>query len=215
MKNNSHYLPNQTLAALMEVGVIRTSQSSQILYMTGDRAEYLYLVLKGFVTTFRMNTVGRKLALGKYEAVSVIGLSCLSTNNVYTHFAELQTETQYVAIHQMHLWNFLENNPEFGKYLLQNSINKIDTLEKRLEDTVFLGLRARLASLLLQIAHNQNTLIITGFSHRELAEMLGTHRETLTQTLNDLKQIHVLRTSRLKIELLKIDYLKYLAKRTY
>ena len=51
----------------------------------------------------------------------------------------------------------------------------------------FKGIPARLASLLLRVRVEQNSDDIKGLTHQDLAETVGTYRETATQVLNDLK----------------------------
>ena len=50
-----------------------------------------------------------------------------------------------------------------------------------------MGSPARLASLLLRLAAERGTDEITGLTHQDLAETIGTYRETATQVLNDMK----------------------------
>ena len=53
----------------------------------------------------------------------------------------------------------------------------------RLEEIAFKGIPARLASLLLQLADEQGSDTISGLTHQDLGEQMGTYRETTTQTL--------------------------------
>lgn len=42
--------------------------------------------------------------------------------------------------------------------------------------------------------------IIDGYTHQDLAEMLGTYRETTTQTLNAFKSLELIEIGRKRIE---------------
>ena len=62
----------------------------------------------------------------------------------------------------------------------------MEQIEAQLVNTAFKSVNARLATLLLQLA--QGTQGVDGFSHEELAERLGTYRETVSVALRDLKE---------------------------
>ena len=64
---------------------------------------------------------------------------------------------------------------------------KLREAEERLENMAFKGIPAHLASLLLRLSEEQGSRDIMGLTHQDLAESVGTYRETATQVLNDLK----------------------------
>jgi len=81
-----------------------------------------------------------------------------------------------------------------------------------LEDIAFKNIPSRLASLLLRIAEEQGTESrVSGYTHQDLGEMLGTYRETITQTLNDFKAEGLVEISRKQVLLLDLDKLEFLA----
>ena len=66
----------------------------------------------------------------------------------------------------------------------------------------FKGIPARLASLLLRLAAERDTDEITGLTHQDLAETIGTYRETATQALNDMKMAGIIEIGRKRITIL-------------
>ena len=52
---------------------------------------------------------------------------------------------------------------------------------------------------------------VNGFTHQDLGEMLGTYRETITQTLNEFKSGGLVEIGRKHIELKDRDSLELLA----
>jgi CRP-like cAMP-binding protein len=71
--------------------------------------------------------------------------------------------------------------------ILEITGKRLREAEERLENMAFKGIPARLASLLLRLAEEQGSDNIAGLTHQDLAESVGTYRETATQVLNDLK----------------------------
>jgi CRP-like cAMP-binding protein len=63
----------------------------------------------------------------------------------------------------------------------------------------FKGIPARLASLLLRLSVERNSSDILGLTHQDLAETIGTYRETATQVLNDMKAQGLIEIGRKRI----------------
>lgn len=79
----------------------------------------------------------------------------------------------------------------------------------------FKGVPARLASLLLRLAIETNwrgRRILDGLTQQQLAELIGTHRETVTLTLNQFKKAGLIEISRRRITLLELDRMATIAK---
>jgi CRP/FNR family cyclic AMP-dependent transcriptional regulator len=76
----------------------------------------------------------------------------------------------------------------------------------------FKGIPARLASLLLRLAAECGSNDIHGLTHQDLAETIGTYRETATQVLNDMKTAGLIEIGRKRITILDTDRVQALAK---
>ena len=79
--------------------------------------------------------------------------------------------------------------------------NRLSEAEARLEDMAFKSIPARLAALLLRLQeeHGQE---ISGYTHQDLAEAVGTYRETTTQILNEFKAQGLISIGRKRITVL-------------
>ena len=74
--------------------------------------------------------------------------------------------------------------------------------------TQFYTVECRLAALLLDLAGNDS--VITGLTHGDLGDQLGTYRETVTMSLKDFRKDKIIETGRMKIKLLNKKALKEL-----
>jgi CRP-like cAMP-binding protein len=89
---------------------------------------------------------------------------------------------------------------------------RMNLLEANLEDLAFKNVPSRLAGLLLRSAEEQGRAVeVRGFSHQDLGEMLGSYRETVTQTLNDFKASGLIDIGRKQITLLDRGSLELVA----
>ncbi len=88
---------------------------------------------------------------------------------------------------------------------------RLKEAETRLAEIAFKSIPARLASLLLQLAEEQASSTITGLTHQNLGEQIGTYRETTTQTLNTFKSAGLIDIGRKRITILDGDGLRRMA----
>ena len=68
-----------------------------------------------------------------------------------------------------------------------------------------------MASFLLQLADEQGDDTITGLTHQDLGEQIGTYRETTTQTLNIFKADGLIDIGRKRIMILDREGLERVA----
>ncbi len=95
--------------------------------------------------------------------------------------------------------------------MLEITGRRLNDAEARLEDMAFKGIPARLASLLLRLAAERNSHDILGLTHQDLAETIGTYRETATQVLNDMKAQGLIEIGRKRITIKDADRLAEVA----
>jgi CRP-like cAMP-binding protein len=99
----------------------------------------------------------------------------------------------------------LREKPQVALRFLDAVGHRLSQAEERLTEITFKRVPARLAGLLLQLSQdNDQTCDLKGFTHQYLADMLGTYRETVTQTLNDFKSDNLIELSRKRIRLLDL-----------
>jgi CRP-like cAMP-binding protein len=74
----------------------------------------------------------------------------------------------------------------FGFGLMQAMGQRVTEAERRLERMAYSTVSARLAALLLELGGDEADRTVRA-THRELADMLGTWRETISKTLQDFR----------------------------
>ena len=93
---------------------------------------------------------------------------------------------------------------------MQALANRLSEAESQLETLALKSLTARLASLILDLGRGSNLLIV-GLTHKDLAERVGTSRETATQVLNELKADGFIDIGRKRIQVLDLKGLQGIA----
>ena len=121
-------------------------------------------------------------------------------------FAKSLNESVKVAIINIDDMRVLMNGDmQLNLKVMTQIGNRLRKVERRLESLIFKSARARIVDLLKDMANERGlkvgyeVLLRQFFSHREIAAMTGTSRQTVTKVLSDLKRSNLIHTDRKNI----------------
>lgn len=186
-----------------------TCQPGKIFYMPEDTGEVLFLLKKGRVQLYRIAPNGKKLVVATLGPGAIFGEMSLVGQGMHNTFAEAVEECVLCVMSRSDVERLVREKPEVAFRFVEAMGSRLTQLESRLEDIAFKSIPARLTSLLLQLHEEQNgDRKVTGYTHQDLSEMLGTYRETVTQTLNDFKAEGIIEIGRKQVILHDLDRLR-------
>lgn len=203
---------NETaLHEIERVTTLATYAPGRILYRPGEKGTTLFLLVSGTIHLYHLSTDGRKLITATPKADTCFGEVALLGNGTYSSFAEVIKESRLCVIGKHDIEQLTTQRPSITTALLKSAGQHFAQVEAQLVNTAFKSTNARLATLLLQLAHE--TPVVAGFSHEELAEWLGVYRETVTVALRDLKEAGAIELGRKHVTICNKTLLKELAGR--
>lgn len=186
-----------------------TTQPGRVFYAPEETGEVLFLLKKGRVQLYRLSLEGKKLVVAELGEGAIFGEMSLVGQGMHNTFAEAVEECTLCVMSRVDVERLLLDKPRVALRFMEAMAARLRESEEKLEEIAFKSIPARLSALLLKLG--QNTNIVAGYTHQDLAEMLGTYRETTTQTLNDFKQNGLIEISRKRIEILQPDALAEVA----
>lgn len=187
-------------------------ESGKIFYMPEDSGEVLFLLKKGRVQLYRISPNGKKLVVSTLGPGAIFGEMSLVGQGMHNTFAESVDECLLCVMSRADVERLMKEKPQVAFRFVESLGDRVTHLESRLEEIAFKSIPARLASLLLRLSDEQGSGDeVNGYTHQDLGEMLGTYRETITQTLNDFKAQGLIEISRKHIQLIERDNLEFLA----
>ncbi|MBI2845926.1 MAG: Crp/Fnr family transcriptional regulator [Chloroflexi bacterium] len=203
-------LTPQDLSEMDRTLTLATTLTGKIFYSPEETGEVLFILKKGRVQIYRISPEGKKLVLDTFGPGSIFGEMSLIGQGMHDSFAEAVEDCVICVISRDELERLLLKKPQISLRFLEVLGQRLSEAERRLEDLAFKSVPARLASLLLRLGQEQGATI-SGFTHQDLAEMVGTYRETTTATLNQFRSQGLLSIGRKKIEILNWDGLQEVA----
>ncbi len=187
-----------------------TCQAGKIFYQPEDTSEVLFILKKGRVQLYRISPEGKKLVVDTIEAGSIFGEMAIIGQQMHNTFAESLEECLLCVMSRHDVERLILSKPSVALRIMDLMANRLREAEARMEDMAFKSIPARLAALLLRLRENQGDKIF-GYSHQDLADAVGTYRETTTQTLNKFKADKLISIGRKRIDILNADGLELLA----
>ena len=172
------------------------------LFRVGDPVNYIYLIVKGTVkvgmNTSNDKTLIKEIAYGN----DLVGENIFSGLNTRRLFAQVVKDTEMIKIPASYFKALLERNTDFCEELTRLLIGKMADLEDRMNNFVFKKAQSRIVEFLRDLALKKGTkigldeiLINHGLSHKEIANITDTSRQTVARVLGDLKRQNIIHFS--------------------
>lgn len=181
---------------------ISAAHRGRILYMPEESGEVLFILKEGRVQLYRISPEGKKLVIATIGPGTIFGEMAFVGQGMHNSFAEALEDCVLCVMSRADVERLLITQPQVALRIFEILGRRLREAESRLQEIAFKGIPARLASLLLQLADEQDGDTITGLTHQNLGEQIGTYRETTTQTLNTFKNAGLIDISRKRIILL-------------
>lgn len=188
-----------------------TCTPGRIFYMPEETGEVLFLLKKGRVQLYRLSPQGKKLVVATLGPGAIFGEMSLVGQGMHNTYAEAADECTLCVMSRSDVERLMRDKPQVAFRFVQALGDRLTQTERRLEEIAFKSIPARLAGMLLRLSAEQNSDTVHGYTHQELGEIVGTYRETITQTLNDFKMECLVDIGRKKVVLLDRKRLEEMA----
>lgn len=178
------------------------SRGQQIM-APDDPPDRIHIIKKGRVRVYRMSPEGKQLTLDIYEKGTILGdMDLLGQDPLPEAYAEALDDGVVCTITPDELKRLIERYPSVGLNIIRHLSGRLQSAERELEAMAYQRVDQRLARKLLDLGQRfgistaRGTLIQARLTQQELAEMIGTTRETLAHTLGDFRRSGLLEASR-------------------
>lgn len=175
-------LTDEELERLIPHLTERRFKPRQVIFSTGDPAERVYLILKGRVKIYQVADNGKEIILDVAGKGDVVGDSAIVEDGERTATAQAIDETIAVSITWEDFTHLLQQSPRLGFAMMELMARRLAGMQRAFVNIVSKPVSARLADTLL--ARAENGVIRLGLTHQELAQTIGTSRETVTALLS-------------------------------
>ncbi len=175
-------------------GHFKTYRKGETIYFTEDSANTMYLIAKGKVRILNYSEEGDevvKAILGRGEMFGELALLGEDKRSEIAEAMENETTVCPVKIEQVH--DLMKDNRDFSFKIYKWIGTRIRKMERRIDNLVFKDVRSRLLDFIRELITEKGTkkgdyLVVEHFyTHKNIANLIGTSRQTVTTTLNELR----------------------------
>ncbi len=192
----------EDLEWLAETTTMVTAPRGRVIYAPGQTPEALFLLKRGRVQVYRTSADGKKLVTAVLEPETFFGELALAGQRMADTAAEVLEEATLCVLSRRDLERLIVRQPQVALRLLEAVSGRLLAAEALLEELAFKSVSARLAGLLLRLARERGTSELSGLTHQDLADMVGTYRETATAALDQFRARGLVELGRKQVRLL-------------
>ncbi len=205
LKQISQTLPMQTCL----VGGLVTSPD--------DDDERLYVVKRGRVRLYRLTPEGKQLTLEILDKGRIVGRMSWLGQQLTDVYAEAIEDALICSFTPRELQQLIDRFPSVGVNIIRYLSDRLAASEREREVMAFRSVEQRLAARLIELVQrfgqpaDGGMAIDARLTQQELADMIGTSRETLASTVTSLRERGVLEMHSQRVVILDTDRLRELA----
>lgn len=172
----------------------------KVLYAEGEPARGIYILRTGRAAVSISSSEGRVVILRMAHAGDVLGLNATLRNSTYEATVKTFQPSRVNFISRAELLEMVDNSNAGAAAVIKLLSRELAQLTNRARSLLLpQTARARLAQLLLQWSNeppknnSRSRVIDKVFTHEEVAQMIGSSRETVTRLLAGLSRGEIIR----------------------
>lgn len=211
---NTDIFSKQTFQYLESIMHSKKVEKDHYLFVDNDPADRLYYLRKGQIKITKMNEEGKELVLYIFQEGDLIGELGNSLNSLYNYSARATRGCDVGVIQQKDLERMISQHGEVAVEFMRWMSNMHSITRSKFRDLMLYGKKGALCSTLIRLANSYGIMKQEGivlserFTNTDLAELIGTSRETVNRMLNQLKKDGAITFKDGTFTIISLEYLK-------
>jgi CRP-like cAMP-binding protein len=194
------------IAGMDESHIMNKFSKNDFIYFPEDVPHHIYMIAEGRIKIGSYTDDGKEIVkaiLGPGELFGELALTGEVKRNDFAQAMDNMTIVCPMSIDEMKKM-MAKNDPLSFKVMKLIGL-RLRKTERRLESLVFKDARTRVVEFLKDQALEKGkkvgfeTMIPSHFTHKDIASLTGTSRQTVTTILNDLREKNLINFDRRKI----------------
>jgi CRP/FNR family cyclic AMP-dependent transcriptional regulator len=173
------------IAKLEAIGQERSVPKNSLVINEGDDTESLYVLLKGKAHALRSDESGRQFIINRFSPYDYFGEMSFFDRNARCATVITKEKCLLMILPRNAFFDIAARHPEIYGNVIRALLEKLRKATQQIEELAFLDVYGRLSRFLVE---NQNAdgVIEEKLTQQELADMVGSSRETVCRIFNEL-----------------------------
>ena len=189
-------------------------RKNDFIYFPDEASDMIYLVANGRVKIGSYTEDGREIVKAILSMGELFGEMALAGEARRMDYAQaMDDETMICPMNIEDMQELMKNNRSLNFKIFKIMGLRRQKVERRLESLVFKDARTRIIEFLKEMGEEKGqkvgfeTMIKNHFTHKDIASLNGTSRQTVTTVMNELKDKNLINFDRRKILIRDMDKL--------
>lgn len=209
-------IPEKHVMDLQNKCKLKDYSKGNFLYHAADSIDGIFVVLKGQFISYRLTPEGKPCTVRIFSKGDFIGEEDFLSGSARDAYVESTLDSQCFLIQKKDYENLLITFPQFSRSRLEILCKRLKETEKMMQEIAYSTLKKRLLLFLTKIGEeigdstSDEIKFILGWSHQELASMIGSTRESVTNTISLLQRDGILKFDGKELSIRKNKLYEYL-----
>lgn len=183
------------LSKITDIAIARDWKKQSHVFLQGDPLENVYFIYDGKIKIYKSDINGKEQIVAIMKKGEMFPHVGFFRKGDYPAYAEVLEPAKLIAVPISQFETVLIENPELCIKVFKVLGEKIVDLQNRLEEQILNNTYEQIIKLLIRIAQKHGEeqddgtiLLKSEFTNKDLANMIGTTRETISRTLTKMKK---------------------------
>ena len=176
------------------------------IFMENETGNKVYFLRRGTVKILKTSRDGKEQILEIFNPGEVFGEVVLFGINNYPATVQTMNEVEVKVLSRQRFKDYFKNHPMIGWGMLKVMARKLYRSQHRIKSLGLRDTRGRVAAFLMEMYQEaraqEGEAINLKINQQEMADYIGTSRETVSRTLSLFKDENLIEIDRSKLSLL-------------
>jgi CRP/FNR family transcriptional regulator, cyclic AMP receptor protein len=193
-------LSDQDISALSKLAIRRRYPKDAVIFFENEQGDFFFMILEGRIKVTILGDDGREVILSLLGPGDFFGEMALLDHEPRSATAIAVEESELLSLHRNDFQTVLTDNRSIVTGLIKVLTARLRRANHQISTLALLDVYGRVARVIVDMAREEGKRLKDGrvafrrATHQEIANRIGTTRETVTRMLKDLERqglIHV------------------------
>ncbi|NDI33784.1 Crp/Fnr family transcriptional regulator [Chengkuizengella sediminis] len=193
-------LSDEELDAIVNITQLRKYRQRMLVFMQGDPLDRVFFIHSGKLKIYKTDLNGKEQIVSILQNGEMFPHVGFFRQGTFPAHAEIIEDANLFVISIKDFEKMLLQYPDVSIKLFRVMGEKIIDLQNQLEEKILHNTYEQIILLLIRLGKKHGVIaeggfvqLTTQFTNRELANMIGSTRETINRTLNQFKKNNMLK----------------------
>src|SRR6266481_1008788 len=192
-------LTEPDMVSLARLTTRRRYPKDTVVFFENEEGDFFFTITEGRIKVTILGDDGREVILSVLGPGDFFGEMALLDNEPRSATAIAVEESELLSLHRTDFQNTIGDNPSISNALIKILTARLRRANHQISTLALLDVYGRVARVILDMAREEGRRLKDGriayrrATHQEIANRIGTTRETVTRMLKDLERQSLIR----------------------